>query len=105
MVGRVDANAAALDQHLALICVVDAAEDLHQGRLAGPVVPDERHDLAPVQRRVDPAQREHAAESLDDPPCLENRLRVGHFNPLRAIANCGGEEGPDPDALTGNAGA
>ena len=44
--------------------LVDAAEDLHQGRLAGPVLADERVSLAGVQIKRYVLERVHAGKRL-----------------------------------------
>ena len=45
---------------------IDAAQDLHQRRLAGAVLADQRVDLALPDREIDVAQRLHGAEGFAD---------------------------------------
>jgi hypothetical protein len=54
---------------------VEAGEDLDQGRLAGPVLPEEAVHLPGEQGQVDAAQRLRAAEALGEPARLQTRLR------------------------------
>ena len=54
-----------------------AGEDVHQRRLAGAVLAEERVDLAGLQVEVDAAQRLDAAEALLDAAHLEERLSHG----------------------------
>ena len=46
---------------------MDAAENLDQGRFPGPVLAEQRNDLAPTDRKRHVAQRIGAAEMLVDP--------------------------------------
>ena len=48
----------------ALVGDVVAEEDVHQRRLAGAVLAEERQDLAPVQRQVDGVVGDERAEAL-----------------------------------------
>ncbi len=50
---------------------------VHQGRLAGTVLTQERVELAGHQREIGPAQCLHGAEALPDAAERENR-RSGH---------------------------
>ena len=52
----------AVEQDLAAIGLMHAAEDLHERRLAGAVLADQRRDLARIQLEVRVAQRARAAE-------------------------------------------
>ena len=45
---RLKRNALAVQQDLALIRMMDAAENIHQGRFAGAVFTEQRADLAAV---------------------------------------------------------
>src|SRR5690606_15295437 len=58
---------------------VDAGEDLHQRRLAGPVLPADRVDLAPPDLQVDVLERLHRRERLGD--AAHPQYRVGHAPP------------------------
>jgi len=50
----------------ARVGLVEAAEDLDEGRLAGPVVADQAQHLAPAQVQVDVTEGGDAAEALGD---------------------------------------
>ena len=63
----------AVDQHLAGVRLDHAREHVHQRRLAGAVLAEQRMDLAAVEIEVDAAQRLDAAETLDDPAHGEQR--------------------------------
>src|ERR671933_53556 len=54
----------AAQEHPALGRLLEAADDLHQRRLAGAVVPQQAEDFALVQAQVDVAQRLDRAEAL-----------------------------------------
>ena len=60
-----------------LVDRVDPGDALDEGRLAGAVVADERHDLARTYLEVDIRQRLHRAEALGDVARLEHRRRGG----------------------------
>ncbi len=55
------------------IRVVEAVEDVHERRLSGAVLAEERVDLATTEVEVDVVVREHPGELLRDPAELENR--------------------------------
>ena len=63
---RVDRDVGAVEQEAAGVGAVDAGETLHERRLAGAVVADQRGDLAGVDREVDVVQHVHRAEALVD---------------------------------------
>ena len=55
-----------------------AREDLHQRRLAGAVVADQRHHLAGMHVELDVGQRRDRAEMLRDAAEAQDRLGFGH---------------------------
>jgi hypothetical protein len=67
----------AVDGDRARVGAVHAGEDLHQGRLAGAVLADDRVDLARGAGEVDAVQDGDAVEGLDD---------AGHPQPLAHAA-------------------
>ena len=69
-----DHDARAVDQHLARVGLLDAADDLHQRRLAGAVLAEQRHDFSGADLEVDAAQRVHAGKALVNAPKLEDRV-------------------------------
>ncbi len=76
---RVQANGLALDQDLALVGLVEPVENVHQGRLAGAVLPQERVNLAAPQVEVDGVVGHDSREALRDPPQFEDdRAVVSH---------------------------
>jgi hypothetical protein len=77
--GMVEGLLHAVDPDRAGVLRVHAGEDLHQRRLAGAVLADERVDLAGAQVEVDAVQDVDAEEALADAAHLEQRRgRVGH---------------------------
>ena len=69
----VDVDRLALEEDLALVERVDPDDALDQRRLAGAVVADEGHDLAPAHLEVDAVERLDRSEGLRDAPALEQR--------------------------------
>ena len=69
-VGDVDA----VEKHAAAVGAMDAHQDLHQRRLAGAVLAEQRVDLARQQVEIDPAEHLRLAEALDDPAHRDERL-------------------------------
>ena len=69
-----DLDRLALEADLAAIGLVDAGQDLHEGRLAGAVLTDERVDLprSQLEGRID--ERADAREFLGDPGHLDERF-------------------------------
>ena len=53
-----------VDVNFASVRRDNPGEDVHQGRLAGAVLAQQRMDLAGIQVEIDAAQRVHAAEAL-----------------------------------------
>jgi hypothetical protein len=68
-----DADGAALEEELAGIGGVDAADAFDEGRLAGAVVADERGHLAGAHRQVDGTEHLDGTEALLDPAQLQQR--------------------------------
>ena len=56
----------AVDGDVARVRPMDPGQDLHQGRLAGAILPDEPDDLSGGDVEVDPIEGDHAGESLGD---------------------------------------
>ena len=56
----------AVEQHPALVGLNEPDEDLHQGRLAGPVLAEHAVHLPGAQREVDAVARHHRAVALGD---------------------------------------
>ena len=76
---RAELHRLAGDHDLALVRVVEPVEDVHQGRLAGTVLAEERVDLALAQVEVDVVVGHGAREALGDVAHLEHGAgRVGH---------------------------
>lgn len=63
-----------VDEDLALVRLVDPGQGLHDGRFPGPVLADQRGDLARVKVDLHPIQRPHAGECLDDAAQGQHRL-------------------------------
>jgi hypothetical protein len=85
-------DAASEQRDLALVGVVRAAEDLHQRRLAGAVLADQRVHLADAAVEVDAVDRGDGAEALHDAAHLE-RVR-------RSVRSAGGVGRGDSPAVT-----
>ena len=86
MVDRLEHDLLAVDEDAAGVGLVEAADDLDQGRLAGAVVADEAEHLAPAQAQVDVGQGGDPAEALGhvlDPEGLAVRGAGGHVRPAR----------------------
>ena len=86
---RAELGRLAVDQDLALVGPVEAVEDVHQRRLAGAVLAQQRVHLALAQVEVDAVVRDDAGEPLRDPAELENRPLV---HPRRSY--CAGAAAP-----------
>ena len=76
---KLDRPAAYLD--LPLVGPVEAREDVHQRRLAGPVLPEERVHLAARDLERDVVVRDDAGEALRDAAHGNGRLSVGRPSP------------------------
>ncbi len=61
-----EAHRLAAPQHFAAVGGLQAGDNLHQRGFAGAVLPHQQMNLAAVDRKVSPAQRDHAAESFFD---------------------------------------
>jgi hypothetical protein len=59
-----------LDENLAFVLLVQAIEDLHQGRLPGSVFAEQGVNFARVHVEVDAVVRQHPGESFGDSPHL-----------------------------------
>ena len=70
--GRAELGRLAVDPDLALVRLVEAVDDVHQRRLAGAVLAEQRVHLALAQVEVDAVVRDDAGEALRDPTKLEN---------------------------------
>ncbi len=79
--GRAEGDRPAVDPDLALVRRQQAVEHRHQGGLAGPVLPDQRVDLAGREPQVRAVVGDDVAETLDD---------AGHLHPGRARRSPGG---------------
>ena len=66
LLGAVDGDAFAVEDHLTLVGRVDAGHDLDERRLAGAVVADQGDDLTGVHVDRDILERLHGAETLAD---------------------------------------
>jgi hypothetical protein len=77
-------------EHLALVGVMNAGEDLDQGGLATPVGTKEPMNFAGSHREVHAAERRDAAEALDEPFDSED-VRAGgaRSGPGRFVAGGG----------------
>src|SRR5215216_6319186 len=79
----------AVEDDAALIVAmrIDAAENLHQGRLAGAVLADQRMDLARLDREVDVAQGLNAGKTLAYAAHFEN---CGHraITSIICVSSC-----------------
>ena len=60
-----------VDQDLALVRLVEAVEDVHEGRLAGAVLAEQGEDLAGLHDEIDALVGDDAGEALGDPPQLQ----------------------------------
>src|SRR5690606_4643341 len=69
----------AVEAHLALVGPVEAEEDVHEGRLARPVLAQQGVDLTALDGEVHALARDDAGEPLGDAPELDlhRALRVG----------------------------
>ena len=61
---------------LARVGLVEPVEDVHQRRLAGAVLAEQRVHLAARELEVDVVVRDDAGEHLRDPAQLEDRSRL-----------------------------
>src|SRR5205807_10620123 len=87
----VNVDELAVEVDLAVVVAVDSGYALDQGRLARPVVADERHDLSVAHLEVDVRERLHRAVRLRDASdleesCLAHSGRFPTRLPVRAPA-------------------
>ena len=73
----------AVQEDLAFVCVVEAVDDVHQRRLAGPVLAEQGVHLTAPDVEVDAVVGDDAGEPLRDSANLEDGLLVGHRTILR----------------------
>ena len=91
LAGRGDGDRLAVDPDGAGVGGVDAHEDLHEGGLAGAILPHEGVDLAGAQVEGDGAQDADAGERLVDVEHLENG--GGHGRPSATASSRDGPSG------------
>ncbi len=107
--GAVDDDRLAVDHDLAAgIGLIGTGQDLHQGRLAGPVLAHQRMDLPGIDREGDVRQSPHAREGFRDVAHGQDRLGFTHARPPQIIVSGPGPVAPgsaaiearDPDTVT-----
>ena len=76
----------AVDQHVPGVGLDHARENVHQGRLAGPVLAEQRMDLAAVEIEVDPRSAWTPPKCLTTPLHGEQRRRDFSAGAHRALA-------------------
>ena len=76
--GRRDAHRLPLDPYLPVVGPIEAVEDAHQRRLAGPVLTQQGVDLSPAQAENDAIAGDHRAEALGDVSHLDDV----HISPI-----------------------
>ena len=81
--GRVELHRPPLDQDLPAVGLVDAGQDLDQGRLAGAVLADQGGHAAGPKREFGPFQGCHARKQLADAAQFEKRGAVHASGPRR----------------------
>ncbi len=84
---RTDARVLALQRDRAGVGAVQAVEDVHERRLSGAVLTEERMDLVLVDDEVDAVQRGEVAEALHDAAHLDERgggVCHGHSCPCQS---------------------
>src|SRR5262249_28785424 len=70
-----EAHGRAVDPHFAGVRFDDPGKNVHQGRLAGAILAEQRMDFAAAEIEVDAANRLDAAETFDDALHGEQRRR------------------------------
>ena len=75
---RVEGDVLAANPDLTLVGPVEAVEDVHQRRLAGPVLSEEGVHLTSAEIEVDVVVREDPGKALGDPLQLEDDRLVDH---------------------------
>src|SRR5690606_10210317 len=78
VLGIVEGDGLALDQHRAGIGLIGPGEDFDEGGLAGPVFPEQRMHLARPQAEIDMVERGISAEDLEDLLRLERVAAIRH---------------------------
>jgi hypothetical protein len=78
LVRRPESHPLGLHEDLAAVGLVEPVEDVHQRRLAGTVLAEERVHLPAAEVEVDVVVREHTRKLLGDPAELEDQLRLVH---------------------------
>src|SRR5207302_514799 len=71
---RPECDRGPVESDLPLVRLDSTGQRLDQRRLARPVVPDDRGDLARIQLEVGAVERGHLPVALDEPARLEDRL-------------------------------
>jgi hypothetical protein len=70
---RAEGNRPALQQHFARIRLMHAGQDLDQCRFAGPVLAEQRVNLAAPDEEIDAVERLHADKGLGDAAHFDDR--------------------------------
>ena len=92
----VDRDGLAVHQDLALVRIGETVEDVHQGRLAGPVLAEQGVDLARAHLEVDVVVGDHARIALRHAAHLERGDvsrrdgAVGHRTPVMRLLTSSG---------------
>ena len=86
----------ALDEDLALVRLVQAVDDVHQRRLAGAVLTEQRVHLAAAEIEVDAVVRDDAREALRDPAQLEDAAASAIPRDSMVANRRGGADAPPP---------
>ena len=88
----------AVDEHLPAVRPEQAAQHLDEGRFAGAVLAQERHDLAAAHVERDALQRPRGAERLGD--VVEAQDALGHLSPSSAPGGfCRSRSAPVIDSI------
>ena len=96
---RMEGHRLALDEDLPLVGLVQPVEDVHQRRLAGAVLAEQRVHLAAREVEVDVVVREDARKLLHDPAHLQDGGRGGHWAGILWLRRERGERGREADAF------
>ena len=104
VVGRREGDRLAEQLDLPRIGAVRARQDLEQGRLAGPVLAEERMDLGGPHFEMDVLERAHAREALADAGHLEDGARRGFAGADESAAGALAIQGPSPGIPCGRGG-
>ena len=98
LAGAREADRLAVQDDLAGGRLVHAGDQLHERRLAGAVVADERDDLTGIDIERDLLERDHRAELLADAVELDERLQLGHSASLPSPVQIPATSGSPPAA-------